>query len=396
MKHLRLMIIAIASLALMAPQAVLAFEIMADESVVVARNQVIDGNLYAAGNNISIDGNVQGDVICGGQNIVINGNVDGSVICVGQSILVNGVVKGSVRTAGNSINIASNIGQNLMVFGANVIVGDTAIIGWDTMIGAAFADIRGKIGRDLHGGAANVNITGSVGGDIDLSVSSNSSEEKRGIKVINQKDKKSNLTIGESAIVGGVINYKSNNEIRVIKGAQINGKINREEFRKKHQEHSGVGFGFLGYFLYSILSTLIVGFVFIKLCSKKLSKITDTMCGNKLNMIGRGTLIVLLAPIVALIIAFSIIGIPLSLLILAVWIISMYLAKVLVAIMIGRKITEKYWKAKKTSLGWALLIGVVALKLVISIPIIGWILCLLTTLWGVGAIYGMHKNQKAK
>ena len=388
MKLLRFIPALVFALALVLPQPVSAYEIVAENSIIVPQNKVVDGNLYAAGNNISIDGNINGDVVCAGQNIVINGDVAGSVLCAGQSIFVNGNIDGSVRVLGNSINIESNISRNLMTFGSSVILGESSQVGWDMLVGAAFADIKGLVGKNLHGGAAKVNITGKVNGNVDLVLSSKLKNETKGFKFNKQSTADSNLVIGEAAVIGGQLKYESNGDLKMMPGAQISGKINRiKPDAKKSHTSSSRAWGIITHIFYSILSTLLIGYVIIRLWAPQVKKITDLMLKTPSAHIGRGIVILLLTPIVALLLLITIIGIPLAFLLVVVWLIVMCLAKLLVAIIVGKKILEKHWIKNKTSLLWALVIGILCTKLIFAIPLIGWALSFVATLWGVGATY---------
>ena len=393
MKHLSLIYAFVFAFALTIPSAVSAYEIMADKSVIIPADEVIDGNLYAAGSNISVDGKVNGDVICAGQAVVINGDVAGSVICAGQSVIVNGAVGGSVRVAGNSINVESNIEQNLMAFGASVILGEGANVDWDMMIGAAFADIKGTIGRSLHGGANNVSITGKVGGNVDLEVGSKfkDRDNKKDIALGNKKNE-NNFIIGKNAVIDGIVTYKSQSEVSVMSGASIVGGINREEIKNKEIEKTNFIYAWLGFYIYSILSTLLIGFIIVRLWGVQIRKIVDGMIKNASGMIGKGAIIMLLSPVVLLLCLVTIIGIPVALVLMMVLCIGVFVAKLLVGILIGKELLQKYWSKNKKSLGWALVIGVIVSKIIFSIPLIGWLLSLVAVFWGIGAIYMFNKK----
>ena len=393
MKYFRKVQLLIVALALIIPSSVLAFTTLVDESIIIPKNENIDGNLYVAGNNISIDGDVEGDVFCAGQNIVVNGDIEGSVICAGQSILINGDVEGSVRIAGDSLNINSNIKKNLMTLGASVIVGDGAVIGWDALIGAAFVDIKGVIGKDLNGGAANVHITGKVGGDINLSVESNIKKEKKGITLDAKDSRDSNFVIGPAAVIGGRVNYKSSQDLIIKDGARVAGAVKRSDSKKRESSTANHVLGLIGSLLFSVISALLVGLLIIRLWGDRVKKVTDRMVTNATSQIGIGLIKVISVPVIALLLAITIVGIPLSLIILSVYFIALYAAKIIVGILVGRKVIEKYWTAKKNSLVWALVVGITILKVVSFIPLFGWITCFIATLWGIGAMCSMYKKK---
>ncbi|MCK4554334.1 polymer-forming cytoskeletal protein, partial [Candidatus Parcubacteria bacterium] len=259
MTKTRLFIIICFTLLLIIPISAKAFAVKTGDSIYVAKDQIIEGNLYAAGLSITVDGTVTGDVICAGQTVNINGTVEGDVICAGQSVNINGAVNGSVRVAGNSININGQIARNVMAFGAAVNLGAEASVGWDMLIGAATGEIRGKVGRDLYGGVAGATIAGEIGKDVRL-------------KIDNQKADKGGLMIMDEAIIGGNIIYTDKAEAFIASGAVIAGEITHNLPKvRKEKTITAWGWGRL----YSIFSALVVGLVLISLWHKQIKKLTD-------------------------------------------------------------------------------------------------------------------------
>ena len=77
-----LFIIICFGLFLILPTTVMAFVVKTGDSIYVAADEIVDGNFYAAGNSITIEGNIVGDVIgVAAQTINISGRVEGDVIC---------------------------------------------------------------------------------------------------------------------------------------------------------------------------------------------------------------------------------------------------------------------------------------------------------------------------
>ncbi|MBW7885155.1 MAG: hypothetical protein H3C34_21490, partial [Caldilineaceae bacterium] len=76
--------------------------------------QVIEDNLYVAGEEIIIDGTVDGDLIAVGGYIEVNGRVTGDVLAAGGGIVINGAVEGDVRIAGGGLKVNGTIGGDLV------------------------------------------------------------------------------------------------------------------------------------------------------------------------------------------------------------------------------------------------------------------------------------------
>ncbi|MDP3042901.1 MAG: polymer-forming cytoskeletal protein [bacterium] len=373
MTKTRLLIITCFALLLVAPATAHAFTVKTDNSVYVAQGETVEGNLFAAGSTITIDGAVTGDVICAGQSININGTVEGDVICAGQSININGAVNGSVRAASNNVNINGRIARNVMAFGAGVYLGKSAEVGWDMLVGAATAEIRGKIGRDLHGGAANATIAGEVGKNVNL-------------RIDNQNKKDSGLIIANEAIINGSVTYTGKNEASIAEGASIAGAVTHNLPKisiTKKQKTLGWAWGRL----YSIFSALVIGLVLISLWRDEIKKLTDKMLDKAGVSIGWGAVIMFLTPIAAILLLITLIGLPLAFILMGVWLIALLISKILVGILVGRGLLGRFLPKQKESMIWAMVIGIAAVWIICSLPYIGWLFCLVAAWWGLGGIW---------
>ena len=63
-----------------------AAELRGYENVIIASGDVVDDDLYLAGNRIVINGTVNGDVLAAGETIIVNGIVNGDVLALGGNI----------------------------------------------------------------------------------------------------------------------------------------------------------------------------------------------------------------------------------------------------------------------------------------------------------------------
>jgi cytoskeletal protein CcmA (bactofilin family) len=378
MKKSSLIFTVFLALFLAVPGAVWAYETRKEDSITVAKNETIDGNFYAAGANINIEGHIKGDLFCAGQSINISGSVDGSVFCAGQNINLDGPVAGSARLVASTVNINGPVGQNVNAFAATINFGNNAKAGWDMVIGAASANLNGQIGEGLQGGGANISINGKVGRSVKL--------------VLGNKNNNSNLTVGNGAQIGGNLEYWASKDANISPDAKIAGEKIRKEFTAKTAGNRVTGAA--GRIIFSIFSSLIIGLVLVSVWRKKIIELCDLMMEKIAVSISVGFLGLILAPFVFIILAITIIGAPLSLILLALWIIAIYVSKVAAGIFIGRALMEKYWNTKNDSLIWPMVPGIIILSLVCYIPFIGWIICFLAVLWSLGAMLMLLKRTR--
>lgn len=351
----------------------------AGNSIYVAESEIVNGNFYAIGENITIDGTISGDLIAIAQTITVNGRVEGDIITISQDATINGSVGGNIRIAGNSATINGTTTRNVNVFGNKVVFGPDSRVGWDIYLVGSNAEMRGTIDGGLSGQAGQALITGKIGKNVNLKLSSNGSDQK--------------LTIASGAIVNGDVVYTANNAARISEKSSIAGKIQQ---KIAASQETNVVLLWFWRKLFAIFAALAIGLVLIfagrNISLKILNKISDSPA----KMLLPGLIVMLILPPIALILIFTLIGIPLALIISAWWITATYIAKIYTAIYAGQFILKKISKNSDPSLLWSLVIGVIVCWLLFAIPFLGWIIGLFAIWLGLGGIWSYTANQLGK
>jgi len=345
-------------------------------SVYVAKDEIVSGNFYAAGNNITIDGTISGDLIAAAQTINVNGRVEGDIIVAAQDININGEVGGNVRVAGTSISLNGTVARNVNVFGSNIIIGSNARIGWDVFAAGVTLEMRGNVDGGLSGSVGHGLVSGKIGKNINLKISENNLNE--------------GLIISPEASVGGGIIYTAKNPAQISEKASIGGKIEQKIPETKSTNWFAV---WALAKIYAIFSALVVGLVLVFLGRKITPKILEKIEEKPFKMLLPGLIIMLVLPPIALILAFTIIGIPMALIISAWWLVATYVAKIFTAILVGQLILKALFKKGSVPLIWSLILGVIVLWLLFAIPFIGWMLCLFAIWFGLGGIWTYASGQ---
>ena len=362
------------------PIAASAYSAKSGDSIYVSKDEVIEGNLYAAGSTLNIDGKVTGDVFCAGQSININGDVEGDVFCAGQTININGKIGGSLRVAGQSINLNGQVARNAVTIGATIATAASSSIGWDLLILGNIFELKGDIGRDLYGSAGKVNVSGKIGKNLDLNFGQKNNSDKP-------------LIITGTAKINGQVKYKSDKDADINSGAVIKGETIHNFPTMVAKKSNLVKLDWYWGKLISIFSALVIGLVLISFWREQILKITDLMLAKIGPSMGWGIITLLLTPLIAIILLITIIGLPLAFILLALWLIAIYVSKILVGILVGRSLINNYWPKKKDSLILAMIIGIIIAYLIFALPIIGFSVSLLAMLWGLGGIMLALKNK---
>lgn len=372
------------------PFAARAFSVKTDDIVTIKAGETVDGNLYAAGANIVVDGEVKGDLICAGQSVVVNGQVDGDVLCAAQSINLLGPVNGNVRVIGSNLNFDNRIGRNVMAFGSTAVVGAKTEIGSDMLTAVGLLTVNGAIKGNLHGLASLAAINGRVDRDVSLTL-----DESRSGKNLTPS---SGLIVNDGAQIGGNLDYTSALTATIVKSDSIGGKINHSlpDQTARGRMLIGLAFVWLWCKVIGLLGALLIGLVLVLCFRNRLVEWLDKLIVKPAQTIGWGAVILIVTPIVAVFLALTMVGLPLAALVALVFFAGLLLGKVLIAIFAGLLIMGRYRHkrakngAKTETVGsllLAMIVGVVITSALFTIPLVGWILEIMARMWGLGFIW---------
>ncbi len=352
-----------------------AYVIKSTDFIYIAKDEIIEGNLYFSGKSINIEGQVLGDVIGIAPNIQINGQIAGDLISVSQNLIINGQIDGNLRTISSVSNISGSVGKNVNFLGETIILGKDSFVGQDLLIKTISLELNGKIGGNVHGGVYNSLINGQIEKNVNL-VADN----------IKRKKYSSSLAFGDSASVSGNLEYKSGNLAKFQEGA-IKGKINHKTPEKQKQSTNK-----LNKILYLIFSSFLVALILDRLFKNKIEKIKKIIIEKKQNLILPGLIILIMGPIIFFLIAITIIALPVAIIGLMFWFLFVFLSRIIVSILLGDYIF-KLIKKEKVSNYLKILSGVSVAFLFFSLPLVGWFFSLLSIMVGLGSLYFIIKNK---
>lgn len=388
MSKTRIISIIVGGVLMVAAFSVQAATFQSKDTIYVGEDEVISNNFFAAGSSITVDGKVQGDIICAGRSITINGFVDGDVLCAGQSITINGEVRGNVRAAGSSITINGKVARNVMVAGSEINLGNKAEVAWDMMFAGAFADIHGQVKRDLEGAGNKLVVGGTIARNVMLFSDSGKHD----------KQSDSSITILKSAVINGDLTYTSGFEADIEEGAMVKGETTHHERMMGANKGDG---SFIAVWLWwkiiSIFAALLIGLVLVSWLRRPVEAISQRMFVKPFKTLGYGLLFSIITPIVCFLLFMTVIGIPLALAILALWFIALWLAKIITAIVVVLEIMKRRSSEQtRKTLVVPMIVGIVVSYIIFAIPVLGWLLCLLAVIFGMGGIwtYGREKSQR--
>jgi cytoskeletal protein CcmA (bactofilin family) len=348
-----------------------AYEIRHNENgaVVVAADETINDTLFAAGQTVTIDGTINGDLIAFGQEVTVRGNVTGNLVTGAQSVTIEGTVGGTVLGAGEGLRLENaRIGRDFYGFGNGVNIGSGANVAGNAMGFGETVNVDGRVGIDFKGFGSKVTVSGAVEGDVDGFGQT--------------------VTVESTARVGGNVtgHVDSAGDLSVVDGANVGGTVSEKlverEQRRNHYET-------VGYYTSQIIrlaGAFLTGLVLLWLFpALRAASLPDPIA--VLRSFGIGLAAAVTAPVAALIVCVTIVGIPLAVLTFLLGAIGLYFSKAVISQIIGRAVLRN----RPTPVHYAvtLLVGLVIVIVTINLPWIGGLANLILTLVGFGVIVSL-------
>lgn len=333
------------------------------DNVTISRNETVDHTIFAAGRTIDIAGKVNGDVFCAGQNITLSGTITGDVICAGQNVRIAGQVNGDVRVAGQNVTVGGTITRNLSAAGQTVSLEAGAKVSGDVSIGGQDATLNGAVGRDLAIGSTTATLNSIIGRDV--------------------QSAGQNLTLGSDAKVAGNITYTSKNTLDRGEGSQVAGKITRNEPKQREQGNRIGSIIRMSVWaaLYMLIALMLAAVVLVLVMPRVFHSATDVAVKRPGKTLLVGFIASLVMPIVIALLMFSIIGIPLGILVLVGWLFASLLASTFSAYYVGRLLLSD-----ATNAVGIMALGTLVLLLLYFVPILGAIVWIFALWFGLGTI----------
>jgi len=350
----------------------------------VPETETVNDNYFRVADSITIDGNVNGDAIVVAGEVIINGDVSGDVLALAGRLEINGEVSGNVRVIAGEVKLNGSVGKNASLAVGRATLTDLAKIGWSLAFGAGEITINSPVAGNIYGYGGLVNLNSEVGTNATIFL-----------------DQNSQVSLGDKALIYGQLTYYAEKSASVSPQAVVKG----ETIKKNPPERFFAARQFLSQaWIYgkiiSWLSLLLVGTIIISLFHKKAKYLATAMWEKPgLKMIW-GFIFLFSVPIAAIILALTIIGLPLAIIAMAGYLLLTYLTKIFIGLMIGMKILNKNTAGKETSGIWQMMFGVTIFYILSHLPYFGWIVGFVGMIWFLGTVweltYNHLKNKQVK
>jgi hypothetical protein len=317
------------------------------------------GDIVGSGGTIRVTDSVPGDVMLAGNELAFSGATGGDYLGAGGDQRVSGRVHGSARLAGGNVLVTAVIDRNATIAGGNVELREGGVVTGNAYLVGGNIVVEGTVRQLLRATGGTINIAGSVG---DVNVSAG------------------RLRVGPNARIDGDLRYRvPADNVQIDSAATITGQMiavpPRDWSRVWWMLRLFWGLGFL-----------LAGAVLVALLPGIAQTAADGLRTRPGVALGLGVMWLILLPLLIGVVAVTVIGVPLAMLLLGTYLIVMYLAGIVLALAIGRLALRNREGSGRGRLVAAFLLGGLALMLVSWIPVAGTLAIVLAIVLGSGAL----------
>ena len=319
------------------------------------------GDLFGGGASLVTEANVDGDAMLAGGEVRFTGRTGGDYLGAGGQQHLAGEVEGSARVAGGDVRVDAIVGRNATLAGGSVRLGESAVVGGNGYVAGGRVEMVGVVEGHLRATGGDIFIDGVVDGDVNVEAGE--------------------LRVGPGAEVGGDLHHRLPPEhVELDPAADIGGEVVSLPPREAVPALGwwavrvlwAVGFLFTGAILVAVFPGIAVG-------------VSRALEGRPGASAGVGILGLVGIPILVGIILVTVVGIPLGLMLLAAFVALLYLARIIPALWVGRRLLRDPDPGRAKAVG-AFLLGALILLLLAWVPLLGVFVTFVAVLVGVGAL----------
>jgi cytoskeletal protein CcmA (bactofilin family) len=333
----------------------------------IVKKGILRGDQYLAGGTVDVHGKVEGDLTMAAAQAGLDGIVTGDVAAIGALVHVGGVVGDDVRVLGGRVIVQGSVGDGLLAGGGEVTLTRGTRVGGKAILGGRRVVDLGDVDGDLLAAGQYVEIDGDV----------------RGRTTVRADE----VVIGPKARLSGDLVVRSPNPPRIAEGARISGKVILDEIP---------GPGFLGWLrIAARAAAMQVGLLLVAwswmVFAPRLSRDAAVLEWRETGIVqGFGFAVVVGLPILAVLLAITVVGIPLAVGVAAIWAVLLLVGYSSTAICLGGWLrARRPGVASAATLGESLLWTLLALLLLRGAEAIPWVGSVVTAgavFWGAGAV----------
>lgn len=347
-----------------------ALETVARNAYTLDADQVLEDSLFVNAETVSIEGVVDGDVFIFSLNARIYGEIRGNLYVFAKTLDIQGRIDGSVHSFSQTSRFEGAVARNLYAFSQNLHVEKEGRIQRDMFVFADGVTLDGEVARDTVAMTANLDLAGRIGRDL--------------------KAQSDRIVMFDQFRLGRDLRARvpRKDRLRLAEGATVGGDTKIGLITRDVESGGGSRYASPSYYLWKfgcLLSAFVTGLILNRIFPRLFSR-PMVPKGQAGFAFGLGTLILVGEPVLMVIIAATLIGIPLAAVLLLLYAVAVYVAKILTAAWLGNRMIGGRLGSGGRGRALSLLAGLSLVYLTISLPWIGWLIHVACLGFGLGIL----------
>jgi cytoskeletal protein CcmA (bactofilin family) len=331
--------------------------------------QVLGGDRYISGGNVIVDQPTIGDLLAAGGDLVLSAAVAGDAAVAGGNLRLRESIGQDAYVAGGHVSLESSIGRNARIAGGTIELARQAHIAANATIAGGYVRVLGNVGGVLTIGGGRVYLDGSVAGDVEASGGQ--------------------IELGPHARISGKLRYQSREALKQDPAATIVGGVEQGAlphlwWRGDHLRAAENA----GFWLWRI-GLIALALALVSALPAACARVARSAREKFALCVFVGLIAVAIAPFAIVLLAITLIGLPLALLALLAYCALLIIGYIACGIALGEAALARIKPAQRAALSWRLgfvALAVLTISLLGAAPGIGGLVSLLALFVGSGAI----------
>jgi len=371
------------------------YSMVVESGKTIIIDQPVYEDIYLVAGTVIINAPVHGDVVIAGGYLYVNDTVSRDLLMAGGSVRINGYVAGKVRCLGGTLQMSRMIGGDLVVAGGDIRIDKGAVVGGSVLARGGKLTINGNVQEDVRATVSQFRLYGTVGRSLECRGATLEIDGKvTGTTLLAASN---SLLIGYSAEFKDSVRYWAPAQVDFGKSLQVSPALREEGLSPE----TGRWYFFGGAGLLSLLWYVGMALLLIALLqyffAPALRKAGNSAYNNLLKSLGTGFLFFCAVPVLIFLSFISLVGIPVGVILLFGFIFLLMICGSFTAVVAANWLNNrsaahwKFWRLVWTALGFFIL-----LRLILVIPLLGWILFSLLVCIAMGAfVSNVHWKRRA-
>ncbi len=304
------------------------------------------------------------------------GEIANDLWAIGRDVRLGGSVGDHARIVGfESVTVDGRVGNTFVAMSDIIRIGADSDLQEDAYLMAKEAYLAGSVSGRVVIVARKVTLGGAVGGDVSVTAE--------------------DIVVMPHTRIGGNLRYASSTELVLDQSVELGGELERTADESEGEESGGSGAFMVQIGLY--LGALLAGVLFTGACPRATREAAERIRASHLKCLLAGYVTFCLVPMLALVAAITIVGIPVALMLGLCSVVAIYVSKVVVALTVGRWIIRREWEPSVSGRFTALSIGLMSLYLITNLPtpigLIAWCWIVFAGLGGLVLTFLRHRGE---